>query len=530
MTSCTSTAPRPAPRTDATPDRRPRRRSTDRQRQGGTARRATGFDGQANDVRSTRAPCPRPRSASCTQAAAAATSPPATDHHLDPGPARPADLGDRPGRRSHQLRLRRGGPARGDHRAAGDHRGLRRHPGDGAARSPRPATTRSATSPRPRTRTATSPPTATTPTAGRSRRPCRPTPRRAGRPVTAVDTTAVQRRRPGHLRRPTGSATPRTTATTSSATRSPVTAPDGSVTTTAYDADGEPLSVTGPTGAVTDATYDYLGRQVTAHRRSSGTPARAPPPYTTHVLLRRRRRTRRRLAVAAGQPGRGDHQYAYDAAGEKTAVTDGAGNTTSYSYDSLGRQTKVTYPDGTATATGYDAAGNVSLDQASLDASGNTLATTSAALRRRGRPAVGDRRRAATPRTFTYDPTGLADRRRSSRCPRRRRSPRRSATTRPGTRRCTPTATAASGRTPTTAGACRSPASSRPPAAYSTAANSTFTTAYDADQNPVTRDRARRRHRHRHLQQPGRADRPVRRRARTRPPRPGRSATTRPGT
>ena len=60
-----------------------------------------------------------------------------------------------------------------------------------------------------------------------------------------------------------------------------MTAPDNSVTTTAYDADGEPLSVTGPTGRGHQTTWDYLGRQATTTQieryTGSGTAA-----YTTN--------------------------------------------------------------------------------------------------------------------------------------------------------------------------------------------------------------------------------------------------------
>ncbi len=259
-----------------------------------------------------------------------------------------------------------------------------------------------------------------------------------------------------------------------------VTAPDGSVTTTAYDADREPLSVTGPTGAQTQATYDFLGRKLTATQveRSTGSGTAA---YTTTYSYD---------DPAGGwlsqqtSPDGVTASYAHDLAGEQTAVTDGAGNTTSYAYNSLGERTKVTFPDGTATATGYDGAGNpVSVQQ--LSASGSVLAATSAAY-----DGEGDRLSATdavgNSSTFTYDPTGLVSQevqpvsgvQRHHDLVRLRRGGEPDAVHR---RR-----TAASGRTPTTAGACRNPASSPPPRAYTSAANSTFTTAYNADGNPVT--------------------------------------------
>ncbi len=204
-----------------------------------------------------------------------------------------------------------------------------------------------------------------------------------------------------------------------------------------------------------------------------------------HHQLLLQRRERRRLAVAGDQPGRArTAQYSYDPAGEKTAVTNGAGDTTSYSYNSLGEQTKVTNPDGTATATGYDGAGNVT-STTNLDASGSTLATTSATFDGEG-DQLSSTDAAGNSTTFTYDPTGTGHPGSPAGLRHQRRSPPRSGTTRRGTRPCTPTGTAASGGTPTTAGGWRSRGSSRPPPRTPTPANSTFTLAYDADQNPVT--------------------------------------------
>jgi large repetitive protein len=183
-------------------------------------------------------------------------------------------------------------------------------------------------------------------------------------------------------------------------------APDNSVTTTAYDADGEPLSVTGPTGAVTGATYDYLGRLHTSTQveRYSGS---GTAGYTTQYAYG----DTNGLGGGGGwlsqvtSPDGVITKYGYDAAHETTAVTDGASNTTSYAFDALGQQTKVTYPDGTATATGYDGAGNP-VSTTSLDSSGNTLAATSAAYDGNG-DLLSSTDAAGNSSTFTYDPTGL---------------------------------------------------------------------------------------------------------------------------
>jgi len=176
-------------------------------------------------------------------------------------------------------------------------------------------------------------------------------------------------------------------------------------------------------------------------------------------------------------------QYAYNPAGEKTSVTNGAGDTTSYSDNSLGEQTKVTYPDGTATATGYDEAGDVT-STTSLDASGNTLATTSAAFDGEG-DQLSATDAAGNSTTFTYDPTGLVTQE-----------------TQPVSATSGITTSfgydAAGNQTLYTDGngsqwwdtyntwGLQQSRIEPPTAAYTTPANSTFTLAYDADQNPVT--------------------------------------------
>lgn len=61
---------------------------------------------------------------------------------------------------------------------------------------------------------------------------------------------------------------------------------------------------------------------------------------------------------------------AYNAAGDKTKVTDSAGNVWSYQYDLLGRQTSASDPDTGTTTTSYDAAGNTA---ATVDANGTSV-------------------------------------------------------------------------------------------------------------------------------------------------------------
>ncbi|HEY7811741.1 MAG TPA: LamG-like jellyroll fold domain-containing protein, partial [Nakamurella sp.] len=257
------------------------------------------------------------------------------------------------------------------------------------------------------------------------------------------------------------------------------TAPDNSVTTTAYDNKGEPLSVTGPTGAQTQVTWDYVGRKLTATQleryTGSGTAA-----YTTNYTYDDNAGG---FLSQVASPDGVTTAYSYDEAGERTAVTDGASNTTSYAYNSLGQQTKVTFPDGTATAAGYDGAGNpVSVQQ--LNASGTVLASTSAAY-----DGEGDEQSATdalgNPSTFTFDPTGMV-----------------TAEVQPVTSSSAVTTSFGydlnGHRTLYTDGNGQPwqytynswglPESRVEPstAQYSSAANSTFTTAYNADGNPVT--------------------------------------------
>jgi YD repeat-containing protein len=255
------------------------------------------------------------------------------------------------------------------------------------------------------------------------------------------------------------------------------TAPDNSVTATAYDADGEPSSVTDPTGAVTDSTYDFMGRVETStqvERYSGG----GTVPYITNY------------SYSAGgwlsqetSPDLVTTKYSYDPAGEKTATANGAGDTTSYSYNSLGEQTEVANPDGTATATGYDGAGNVT-STTSLNASGSALAATSARFDGEG-DQLSSTDADGSSTTFTRDPTGMVTQE-----------------VQPVTAATGITTSfgydAAGNQTLYTDGngsqwwdtynswGLEQSRVEPPAAAYTTAANSTFTLAYDADQNPVT--------------------------------------------
>ncbi|MGW2696099.1 LamG-like jellyroll fold domain-containing protein [Streptomyces sp. NPDC001296] len=155
------------------------------------------------------------------------------------------------------------------------------------------------------------------------------------------------------------------------------------VTHTVYDANGEVQSATDPEGGQTQATYDYLGRPLTAT-----TLERYP---TTTALT-----TNNSYTASAQNPGGAflastttpdgvTTTYGYDAVGEPTQVTDGAGNTTHTSYDGQGRKTTVTLPDQTQNTVTYDELGNP-VQVASLDTDHSTVLSSQSA---------------------TYDPAGL---------------------------------------------------------------------------------------------------------------------------
>ncbi len=161
------------------------------------------------------------------------------------------------------------------------------------------------------------------------------------------------------------------------------TTPAGTTSFT-YDGNSDQLSVTSPAGAVTDATYDFLGRQITStqveryptqasYTTTTSYGASGTSPWITSVT------TPDGVVTSNG----------HDAAGEQTSLTDGAQDTTSYAYDAAGRLTRTTSPDNTYSTTTYDEAGNpvgqadysstgslLRSDSAAYDASGNQLTTT----------------------------------------------------------------------------------------------------------------------------------------------------------
>ena len=110
------------------------------------------------------------------------------------------------------------------------------------------------------------------------------------------------------------------------------------------------------------------------------------------------------MAGDVPDPGRGADVTVYDAAGELTSVTDPAGNVTAYAYDDFGRQTGTTNPDSTSTTTAYDASGDVT-STSDLDSTGKTLSTTSSTYDGDGNE-LSSTDALGNTTTFTYDPSG----------------------------------------------------------------------------------------------------------------------------
>lgn len=141
----------------------------------------------------------------------------------------------------------------------------------------------------------------------------------------------------------------------------------------------------GPSGplsrAITSYTYDAVGNRLTGVD-PRGNELNAVAQFTTTYQYDNRDRP---IAETGPDPdGTGPllpsvTRYAYDAAGNRTQVTDARGCTTDYAYDGLNRLTEVTDPDATCTPSatgrpvthyGYDQAGNLRFI---TDARGNQI-------------------------------------------------------------------------------------------------------------------------------------------------------------
>ncbi|HUN33682.1 MAG TPA: LamG-like jellyroll fold domain-containing protein [Trebonia sp.] len=181
-------------------------------------------------------------------------------------------------------------------------------------------------------------------------------------------------------------------------------APDGGVTNYTYDLDGDQLSEAGPTGSVTDATYDYLGRKLTSTQVETIPSAAA---YTTTYSYAPTTADPSGAWLSSDtSPDGMVTQYGYDAAGEETSATNGAGDTTSYQYDPAGRQTAVVNPDGTEDTTSYDTAGNVTGTSSLSSVTNGTVLASQSAIYDEDGNMLSSTDALGNTTSFTYDETG----------------------------------------------------------------------------------------------------------------------------
>jgi RHS repeat-associated protein len=131
--------------------------------------------------------------------------------------------------------------------------------------------------------------------------------------------------------------------------RATMTDPDGNVTSYSYDSAGRLLSVSDPFAGVVGYLYGVTGK-LSQLDRSNGV-------YSTYGYDA----VDRLQSVTHHAPGGAvldGYTYTYDAAGNRTSVTDNNGDVTSFNYDGRYQLTGVNYPDGTSTDYSYDLAGN----------------------------------------------------------------------------------------------------------------------------------------------------------------------------
>ena len=141
-----------------------------------------------------------------------------------------------------------------------------------------------------------------------------------------------------------------------------VTDPDGGITTSTYDAQGNLLTQTDPLGRTTTYTYNALN-DVT----SVGDPSGVTTTYTYDAngnLLSTSRPLTSTGQAATVTLTYGDSAYP----GDVTAITDADGNTWTMAYNADGDQVRVTDPDGDTTTSSYSSIGEL-LSQVSPDGS-----------------------------------------------------------------------------------------------------------------------------------------------------------------
>jgi RHS repeat-associated protein len=119
----------------------------------------------------------------------------------------------------------------------------------------------------------------------------------------------------------------------------------------AYDEDGNLVSVKDPEGNVTSYTYDALGDQTSVtDPQLPGQSAAGTWTYTYDADGEQ---------LSAKDPLGNQTQQTYDYFGNVASSTDALSNTTKYAYDYLGDQTMTDTPDGSVTTSTYDHLGEL---------------------------------------------------------------------------------------------------------------------------------------------------------------------------
>ncbi len=134
--------------------------------------------------------------------------------------------------------------------------------------------------------------------------------------------------------------------------------PDGRQWKAGYDKNGNQVTATDPAGRVTTSTFDVAGQLIGTSYSDGRTPAVS---YTRDSVGHQVSMT----------DATGTSRWTYDAFGDVTKATNGAGATMTYAYDTAGRPTSVAYPGGAGqTVTrSYDAASHL---VTTTDWNGNT--------------------------------------------------------------------------------------------------------------------------------------------------------------
>ncbi|MCS0637856.1 LamG domain-containing protein [Streptomyces sp. LP05-1] len=177
-----------------------------------------------------------------------------------------------------------------------------------------------------------------------------------------------------------------------------VTEPGGGTTRYTYSANGDQLSAVRPDGARQETTYDYLGRPLT------DTDIVRQPVRRAYTSINEYDAPGGELSRTVSPTGV-TQSYTYNALGETTGVTDGAGNTSAFTYDMDGQVRTATDPDGTSTRNSYDGFGRL-VATSDLDATGKVLRTARAEYDRAGNAVATTDYRNHTTR-LTYDASGL---------------------------------------------------------------------------------------------------------------------------